>query len=401
MDTLGLENVNEKKSFIKVILNNTLKELMSSLGADCGSLFLFDSENKELVLEAFYNSVNLTIRGLRKRIGEGITGVVAKATTPVLVKNLDEDNRFKRNGFNHYRSKSFISIPLTDSKGMIGLINLTDKASGDYFDEKDLSVSVLIVRYACQVVDIFKESVEISREKEMLDRQKMILEKYASVGKLAAGIVHEINNPLDGIIRYSNILLGQLEENSAGREYLLEMKTGLNRIANITKSLLEFSRIVNSKTTHGGNYVNMNTLIDESLDILLRRLNGSIKVNKQYKEPLPKIIDFGIQHVFVNIIKNALDAMPGEGTLDIHTDINDDLVRVVFKDSGHGVADEIKERIFEPFFTTKPIDQGTGLGLAICKEIVHKYEGEILLESSLNQGSAFTILIPKKFTEDA
>ncbi len=364
---------------LKGFLNSLLKEIMSAVNAECGSLFLFDSEHEELVLDSFYNSDNLHLEGLRRRIGEGIAGKVVDAKAPILVKDINSDLRFKRNGFNHYKTNSFISIPLFTSGGMLGLINLADKSSGEPFSEKDLEFAVSLSGYACVITD---------------------LEKYASVGKLAAGIVHEINNPLDGVIRYTNILLSQMDSNSIAREYLLEIKKGLSRIANITKSLLEFSHLVNSNSSLGKEYADVYKIIDESLEFLKDRINN-IKINKRYEKSLPLVLNIGLEHVFINIIKNALDAMPEGGILDISTALRDSIVEINIKDTGQGIADEIRERIFEPFFTTKAIDKGTGLGLSICREIIDKYEGKIEVRSSPKEGSTFTVIIPKKYLQNA
>jgi signal transduction histidine kinase len=401
MSDLKISELKETDEILRSFLNNTLKEIMSVVKAECGSLFLFDSGNKELVLNSFYNSMNLHLNGLRQKIGEGISGKVVDIKQPILVKDITNDSRFRRNGYQHYRTNSFIAIPLYSSQGLLGIINLADKSSGEPFSENDLEVAVTISRYACLTIDTFDSCAGLKNEKEALDKQKLLLEKYASVGKLAAGVVHEINNPLDGVIRYANILLAQMEHNSIAREYLLEVKKGLRRIANITKSLLDFSHQVNATASQIKKYVNLHELIEESLDEFSERLNGNIQVDKRYAESLPRILDLGLSHIFNNVIKNALDAMPDKGRLEIYTNINDSLVEVSFKDSGVGIPDEVKERIFEPFFTTKSIDKGTGLGLAICNEIITKYEGRIKVESLAGKGTQFTILIPKKYLENA
>jgi len=103
----------------------------------------------------------------------------------------------------------------------------------------------------------------------------------------------------------------------------------------------------------------------------------------------------------INLIKNALDAMPEQGQLEISTEIKDGRLRIYFKDTGVGIPEELQERIFEPFFTTKSIEKGTGLGLSICKEIVHKYDGEIKVSSAPGQGSTFIILLPERHLENA
>jgi len=393
--------MNETVALLGDFLNKTLKEIMSALDAERGSLFLFDIASKELVLDSLYNSSHLKLRGLRQRIGEGVSGKVVNIRKPVLVKDIDRDSRFHGNGFPHYHTKSFISIPLFSSQGLMGVINITDKSDSESFSEKDLNFAVTICRYSCLSVDSLINCTNLKQEKEVLDKQKTLLEKYASVGKLAAGIVHEVNNPLDGIIRYTNMLLNHLENNSIAREYLLEAKKGLNRIANTTRELLEFSRQVNPNSSKTKRYADVHNIIDESLDLLQAKFNGGIRVNKKYKEGLSKMLDCGLSHVVINLIKNSLDAMPDGGILEISTDIQDSLVQIRFKDNGVGMPSEIIEHIFEPFFTTKAIDKGTGLGLPICNEIIKKYEGRIEVESSPGRGSTFTVLIPKKYLENA
>lgn len=392
-----------KKSEVTIIdfLQGVLKEIMSLLDAECGSLFLFDPHKKELVLDSFYNSKDICLSGFRQKMGCGISGQVADFKKPVLVKDIDSDSRFKRNGFDHYRTKSFISIPLFGANGLIGLMNIADKSNAVSFSEKDLEFTVTLCKYACAVADSLWQTEALKKEKEILDGQKRLLEKYASVGKLAAGVVHEVNNPLDGIIRYTNILLHQINNDSIIREYLLEIKKGLNRIANTTKSLLEFSHQVNSSVPRKKIYVNIHELINDSLDVFSNKLRDTIQINKKFKESIPRLLDLGLCHVVMNLTKNAIDAMPEGGTLEIATDITDSMVSVSFKDTGMGISDELKKHIFEPFFTTKSIDKGTGLGLPISQEIVHKYQGRIEFESQKGQGSVFTVLIPKEHLENA
>jgi signal transduction histidine kinase len=382
--------------------NSALKEIMSACKAECGSLFLFDSDNKELILESLYNSVNINdIKGLKQRIGEGIAGKVVDIKNAVLVKDIDQDVRFRRNGFNHYRTKSFMSVPLFSPKGLIGVINIADKKNGQPFDESELSVANSICKYACLAVDRLITYASLKQEKEISDRKNLLLEKYASVGKLAGGIVHEINNPLDGVIRYTNLLLEQPENSTVTHEYLTEIKKGLTRIANITKSLLDFSYQINNQHSQGKKYVQINAVIDESLGYISEKSCERIRVVKKYKADLPRILDFGLSHLFVNIIKNAFDAMGESGILTVTTCLQDSVVGISFQDTGPGIPEEIKENIFEPFFTTKNMGKGTGLGLAICHEIINKYSGGIKVESAIGKGSSFNVLIPKKYLENA
>jgi len=168
----------------------------------------------------------------------------------------------------------------------------------------------------------------------------------------------------------------------------------------ITKSLLEFSHLINSDSPKFKKYINLNELLDEALDMLKGKISANIQIVKKCDAKIIRVLDMGLSHVLVNIIKNAIDAMPQGGTLEILSEVKDSLIYLSFKDTGVGISQSVRERIFEPFFTTKSIDKGTGLGLAICKEIVHKYDGEINVQSAQGEGSTFTVLIPAKYLEN-
>jgi signal transduction histidine kinase len=292
-------------------------------------------------------------------------------------------------------------VPLFSPLGLIGVINIADKRNGQPFDEGDLNIANSICKYACLAVDRLITYASLKQEKEISDKKNLLLEKYASVGKLAGGIVHEINNPLDGVIRYTNLLLEQPENSTVTHEYLSEVKKGLTRIADITKSLLDFSYQTNNQHNQGNKYVQINNVVDESLGYVSEKSRESINLVRQYRENLPRIMDFGLSHLFVNIIKNAFDAMGGAGILTVSTGLEDSVVRISFQDTGTGIPEELKKDIFEPFFTTKDMGKGTGLGLAICHEIVNKYGGRIEVESAIGRGSNFNVLIPNKYFENA
>lgn len=391
----------ETSATLKDFLNSALKDIMAVTHAECGSLFLFDSENKELVMNSFYNTKELPLKGLKHRIGEGVSGKVAGIQSPVLVKDIDTDIRFRRNGYTHYRTKSFISVPISNSQELLGLINLADKANGEPFSKDDLNAAVAIAKYACLSLDALHSYTELKKETDALHTQSAHLEKYASVGKLAGGIVHEVNNPLDGIIRYTNMLLNQTDDNTTARGYLLEIKKGLERIAHITKSLLEFSHQINANASCQKRYIDIEHLIRETLDVIHDESLKNIKVINLIKHSLPKVIDFGLSHIVINIIRNAIDAMASGGALSISAQTHYAGINISFQDTGTGLSDEVKKRIFEPFFTTKSREKGSGLGLAICNEIIQKYEGTIDVKSSPGQGSTFTIFIPQKYIAHA
>ena len=226
----------------------------------------------------------------------------------------------------------------------------------------------------------------------MLERRLHRAEYQASIGKLARGIAHELNSPLDGVLRYTHLALEQLTSDSPVREHLTHVKEGLDRMVRAVRAFLEFSRQV---TTPVNRVANLNQLIDDALLLVQHRAKfQQIHVVKHLDDSLPAVLDGGLQHAVVNLVKNAFDAMPRGGTLTITTRATKDHVEVDVEDTGSGIPEEIRSRIFEPFFSTKPIHQGSGLGLIIAKEVVERSGGTIEFTSQVGAGTTFRIHVP-------
>jgi len=225
-----------------------------------------------------------------------------------------------------------------------------------------------------------------------LERRLHRAEHQASIGKLARGIAHELNSPLDGVLRYTYLALEQLSEDSPVREYLVHVKEGLDRMVRAVRAFLEFSRQV---TTPVNRVANLNQLIEDALLLVHHRAKfQQIAVRKQFDGQLPPVIDGGLQHAIVNLVKNAFDAMPRGGTLTLTTRQDNGRVTVEIEDTGSGIPENVRERIFEPFFSTKPIHQGSGLGLIIAKEVVERSGGTIEFSSQAGAGTSFRIHVP-------
>lgn len=386
----------------KNILNETLAKLKGLLRAESASLFLFDKERQELVLNSIINEHKAQFKGIRQRLGEGVAGCVAHDCKPVLVKDIKTDPRFRKERFRHYLTDSFISLPLTTQYGFIGVINISDKVTGEVFSEEDFQLACLVSHLSSIIIEneltqakLKDENEALKKEKTASGEEKVFLEKFASMGKLAGGIVHEINNPLDAVMRYTNLLIENDIDRSLTAEYMNEIKVGLSRIMKITRSLCEFAQQL--KDGEHEEHVDVHAMIEEALSLFRHTVFlGHIKIERRYADSLPKVVDKGLCRVFSNIVKNAFDAMPKEGTLTITTGIADDHLTISFKDTGDGMQDDVKKRIFTPFFTTKPIGKGVGLGLPICFEVIQRYEGKIEVDSKVGEGSEFRIRLPFK-----
>jgi two-component system NtrC family sensor kinase len=235
------------------------------------------------------------------------------------------------------------------------------------------------------------------RTKELREAQAHLLqtEKLASLGKLAAGVAHEINNPLGGILIYSHLLLEDIDKDSPYYANLEKIVKETTRCKDIVKGLLEFARPKEPEATS----TNVNELLDKSLSLVgSQSLFQNIRVEKQYAPDLPLIVadSAQLQQVFMNIILNAADAMRGEGSLKLSTSLDADgrNISIVFSDTGPGIKEEDMKKIFDPFFTTKEVGQGTGLGLSISYSIIRKHQGTIDVQSALGKGATFIVTLP-------
>jgi two-component system NtrC family sensor kinase len=240
------------------------------------------------------------------------------------------------------------------------------------------------------------------RTGELRDIQSHLIqsEKLASIGKLAAGIAHEVNNPLGAILIYSHLILEDTPEGQPHHENLKKIVKETTRCKDIVTGLLDFARPKEPQRRP----TNIHDLLDRCLAFTERQaLFQNIRVEKVYPPGLPRIVVDAdqLQQVFMNIIFNAAEAMDGIGTLTLRTfyDSARDEVAVVIADTGRGIKDEDKKRLFEPFFTTKDVGKGTGLGLAISYGIIQKHHGTIEVHSEAGRGAAFTIRLPRRMSE--
>ncbi len=238
-----------------------------------------------------------------------------------------------------------------------------------------------------------KKVGERAEEMKKIHSQLFRSEKLASLGKLAAGVAHEINNPLTGILTNSSLLLEDLEGDDPRREDVEVMVKETIRCREIVKRLLDFAR----QTKPQKRLASINGLI-ENIILLVRNQTSfrNITIEKSLEPGLPDLLvdPDQIQQVFINIILNAAEAMTRGGELTIRTARSADggSIVVSFADTGPGIPEEVRERIFDPFYTTK--EHGTGLGLSISYGIVEQHGGDIRVESVPGSGSTFVILLP-------
>ncbi len=242
------------------------------------------------------------------------------------------------------------------------------------------------------------EELAISNEKLMSVQQALKqTEKLAHMGQLSAGIAHELNNPLGVVIMYANILLDEVEDESQYHEDLKLIVEQAERCKGIVGGLLNFAR----KNQVNYQETDLNELVRISLSSVIVPDNVKVDVISELKNPFAEIDREQMIQVVSNLIKNAIEAMPGGGNLKIELKESENHQRIYISDSGTGINDGDLQKVFEPFFTTKGIGKGTGLGLATAYGVVKMHKGKITVDSNADpsQGETFTkfkIKLPKK-----
>ncbi len=231
--------------------------------------------------------------------------------------------------------------------------------------------------------------------KEFTTKKIMESERLALIGQLAANVAHEINNPLQGIVTYSHLLLERMPGDSPSRASVQKIVTQADRCRTIIRGLLDFSR---QRALHKSPS-EVNAVLNECVSLVEdQALFHNIQIIKDLSSNLPFIVldPAQIQQVFMNLIINAAEAMDGSGRLTLATRLDPagKFIEVEFVDTGHGISQENLDKIFDPFFTTKEIRHGVGLGLAISYGIVKEHQGMLSVESVIGKGTTFIVRLP-------
>ena len=252
---------------------------------------------------------------------------------------------------------------------------------------------VLFSYFIIKALNIF--DIETRRKIEQQTRLLVQTEKLSSLGQLAAGIAHEINNPLTNASLGIQTLKARLKSNGKQRdaiEKLDAVERNIDRASAIAQELLQFSRRREAEFAP----LNINSVINGSLTLLGYKLK---KINLQQDlVPVPEVMGDGgkLEQVFINILSNSLEAMPDGGSIFISSSQTNGWIEVRVMDTGLGITRENLSRVFDPFFTTKEIGSGTGLGLSICYGIIKQHHGHIELSSAVGRGTTATIKIPTR-----
>ena len=446
--TSSLQNIRElecelnKSGDVASFYTESVNEVVMLTNSKYGAFGLFSREGH---LEQFYTvgiNEELKLKIGNKPEGKGLLEKIYRSGETVIVNNIGEHPDSCGFPDGHPAMTSLIGTPLIVNDVIHGVIYLTDKNNGEAYNESDEVVIKLALKEIENVyvrADLINEladsNISLIQEKaeqtSLLEKigeiQNQLLqsEKMASIGQLAAGVAHEINNPvgyvnsnITSLEGYLNELISLINEISESenitsediekfkkeidydfikedvKQLLNESKEGINRVKKIVHDLKDFSHVDEEEWQ----WTDIHKGIDSTLNVVNNEIKYKAKVIKEYGD-LPDIecIASQLNQVFMNLLVNASHAIEEQGTITISTGkANNEYVWIKVSDTGKGIKKENINKLFEPFFTTKPVGQGTGLGLSLSYGIILKHGGKIDVESELDKGTQFTVTLPIK-----
>ena len=391
------------------LLDCFLGLVADELDVDRTSIMLLDAQAKYLSIAASRGLPADVVTETRVKVGEGISGRVVATGEPVLVQDAKSDPKLSDRARPDL-SDSFISapimmsVPIKGGEKVLGVINITERRSGAPFDDEDVGYIQGLCGQAAVAIENAKHVAELEEAVKTLEETRdhlLVVERLKALGEMAAGVAHDFNNTLNGILMRAQTILAQLESSnpklSAFRQHALIIEKLSLQGAETVKRIQDFTRIRKDLPQET---VEFNTIVKDALEMTRPHWQQEREASDCQIEPVlnlaevPEIIGSPNELVQVvsNLIFNATEAMPDGGRLTLSTFREEGWVRLEVADTGKGMTKNDRDRVFEPFFTTK--DKGQGLGTSIVYGIVNRHGGEVTVRSDLGQGTVFTVRLP-------
>jgi signal transduction histidine kinase len=293
--------------------------------------------------------------------------------------------------------RSWAGAPIVVRDEVVAFFSLDNQVPGFYGKEHGELLEAFAAHAAVAMENalLFDEAQTAYEELKQAQDQLIQSAKMAAIGQLAAGVAHELNNPLTSILGFAQLLMRNLQPGDPAHDNLSTIAAEALRARDIVQGLLDFSR----QNAPFYERVDINQVLRDTLTLVRRQVGHSdVHIVEDYAPDLPPLLVTGgrMKQVFLNLITNALQAMLHGGTLSISSERVKNEIAIRIADTGVGIAEEHLPRLFDPFFSTKPPGQGTGLGLSVSMGIAQEHGGRITVESQPGEGSTFTVWLPAK-----
>jgi signal transduction histidine kinase len=372
-------------------LKTFVNRVASYMRVEIVSVMFLDSEKRRLITKIAKGLGEEIIRDSNPSLGEGISGWVGKTGEPLLIKDITKDARFTKRSGGRYYNNSLLSVPLKLCGKVIGVVNVNNKVSKDIFRHYDLAMLDSIA----QISVIALENVRLQGDIKRAGKNNY---------DMVSNVSHELKSPL-AIIKEALLLLseGSLGEiNEKQKKFLSLSNQNVERLNRLINEFLEAARLENSKSSMKRSLFSITDatrMIMDSLDVVAKdkgiALEGAI--------PDKRIDIWGdpdkLNQVISNLVDNAIKYNRPSGKVQISLEESADTVNISVKDTGMGIPKDDINKVFDRFFRVERSDtagiSGTGLGLSIVKDIVNMHKGAISVESEINNGTKFTVALPK------
>ncbi|MFQ5875326.1 MAG: GAF domain-containing protein, partial [Dehalococcoidia bacterium] len=391
----ALTSVLDLEKLLQLIINSAVETIGP---AERGVIHLLDEASGELHPKALAGIALGALRETKMRIGEGIAGLAIEEGETINVPDVNADPRFLRLG-GPQEFKSLLVAPLLIGERRIGSISV-ESGKVDAFGPDDERLLTTLASQAAIAIENARLFDDLNKAyKELATTQARLFQsaKLSAIGELAAGVAHEINNPLTTIIGDAQLLLREMKPGQPGYESATAIERAGWRASKVVRNLLSFSR----REEYDFAPTDINDTIESALSLIAYQIErANIRIDKELPSDLPLVLASAhhLEEVWINLLLNARDAIPKgqEGEIHIASRLDEQnrSVQVLVSDNGCGIPPEHLGKIFEPFFTTKDPGKGTGLGLYISYNIIEQHHGSIQVESEVGEGTTFTVTLP-------
>lgn len=400
---------------LQEILTLITSQAIQIMNVAAASVALLDEQRQDVWFAAASGKGADSVIGVRMARGRGVAGWVTEHGQPVIVPDVYTDQRFFPGIDEHsgFTTRSILCVPLQTKGHTIGAIEVMNKGDGTFNqdDQELLQALAAPAATAIENAQLYAEKTKTIERLAQTQSQLVQSAKLAAVGELAAGIAHEINNPLTSILGLTSLLLesppGTTIDGEA-RDDLDMVNREAQRARDIVRGLLDFARTGSPKRQAA----DMNQLIEDAIFLVYTKsVSYKIDLEKSLSELPPLYLDINqVKQIVVNLLNNGVQAMLEDNNqgrpakLMIATRANPNsqppTITLTVSDTGPGIAPEHLDKIFDPFFTTKEVGQGTGLGLSISYSIIEQHGGAITVDSTPGQGTSFTVTLPVEPVSD-